>query len=179
MAHFAKLVAVLALACSGFAHAGYAQVSPPSNFGGTAAAGWTYKPSANDVSFTNGVRGSAGVLNVGGRAVTMPAAYRFAANSGRLAARFSFGNPALFAVMTVGGLVYQYYADQGFQIQDGVWKKVDPGLCTFGPCYEYRNTNDASSPYVRSKDVARDAHIAYHNANPRSEERRVGKECRL
>lgn len=111
------------LASAGFmsqAHAGYAQVTPPANW--TTSAGATmYKAAANDISFANGVRGSAGVVNVAGRAVTMPAAYRFAANAAPTAARYAFGHPALFVGVLATSAAYAYFKDQGLTLEAGSW----------------------------------------------------------
>lgn len=130
--------AFLALFCS-VASAGWAEATAPSNWGGNASE-WTYKAASNDVSFTGGVRGAGGTVNVGGRAVTMNAAYRFAANAPRMAARFAFGNPALFLLATGLPIAYDWFKQSGFEVKDGVWKQKDPSICTVSPCYEYSNS---------------------------------------
>jgi len=154
MANFKLLIAACAiLTFSGTTFAGFAQVAAPLSF--TNASGvLQYQASANDVSFSNGagVRGASGVINVGGRSVTMPAAYRFAANAPRIAARFAFGNPALL-IGSAALLAYQYYQNQNFDIDNGQWVKDIPGIsCTNGLCKQYRigtpnwhNTIDAAA----------------------------------
>ena len=95
MDHFAKLIAALVLSFAGTAHAGYAQLSPPPGFGGSAG-NWTYAPAANDVRYgatahsPNSLR-----VPVPGTPVTMPASYRFAANAPRIAAAALFAHPAV------------------------------------------------------------------------------------
>lgn len=156
MDHLAKLVAVALLAFCGFAHAGYASMSAPSGFSGTGAS-MAYKATAADTAFSGGVRSaSAAVLNVGGRSVTMPAAYRFAANAGTVAARSAFGNPALFVAIVAGSAVYSWYNDSGFSIgSDGAWKKTDPSACTVAPCYEFSQSYAGSNvPWFRSRAEA-------------------------
>ncbi len=101
-------------------YAAYAVVTPPSTFNVAAS---TMRIAANDLSFAGGFRGAAGVANVAGKAIVMPAAYRFAANAGVLAARAAFGNPWLFAVGIVASGVYQYYKNDGFSVVDGVWNR--------------------------------------------------------
>ncbi|MDO8699117.1 MAG: hypothetical protein Q7J75_01605 [Rhodoferax sp.] len=122
MDHFKFLILALSLFVSS-AFAGYAQVSPPSNWTTTAGAAM-YKAASNDLSFTNGIRGVAqGALNVGGRSVVMPAAYRFAANAGSIAAASAFGNPALFTAFALGSAIYAWYNSSGYTLENGVWKK--------------------------------------------------------
>lgn len=139
MDHRLKLVALASLLLCGSAFAGYAQVTPPLSF--TNAAGvLQYQAAANDVSFANGVRGASGVMNVGGRAITMPAAYRFASNAGQIAARAAFLNPAWFIGASALTLAYNYYQSQNFVIDAGTWKKLSGGVVCQAPatCYEYK-----------------------------------------
>lgn len=139
MDHRPKLVILaLALCFCGVALAGYANVAPPASFTGNSSTGWFYKVAANDVSFANGVRGASGVINVGGRAVTMPAAFRFAANAGRIGARAVFLNPAWMVAVVAGSILYEYYHQQGFEVDAGVWKLKSGGLQCLTNCFEYR-----------------------------------------
>lgn len=144
MANFKLLTLALALASSS-AFAGYAQLAPPVGWsqGGSAASTFNFaKVAANDATFTfNTVRTTAS-LNVGGRAVTMPATMRFAANAGRFAATAAFGSPLLFAGLTAGAIAYKYYTDNNIEVKDGVWQKKtksDGAVCTVD-CKEYRFT---------------------------------------
>jgi len=101
MDRVAKLVAAALLALAGVsAHAGYAYPADPAGFtrsGGTGFQGIGYAVnSANDQAFGRVVHQPNGIkVNVPGRPVTMPAAYRFAANAPRVAAGIIFANPAL------------------------------------------------------------------------------------
>jgi hypothetical protein len=162
MANFKLLIVALAAACSGMAHAGYAQVSPPS--------GWSvvnnqfvYRAAANDVSFVNGVRGAAsGVINVGGRAVTMPAAYRFAANAGQFVARAAFINPLWFVAAGVAYGAYSYFQSGGFEVVDGVWNQKTGGIECLSGCFTYSSTDGrgTSTGELYSKQKVADAVLA-------------------
>ena len=125
---------MLAAFC-GLAQAGYAQISPPVGWSGTAAQ-WFYTRAANDVSWSGGIRGIAkGTLAVGGKQVMIGAAYRFAANAPLFAARFAFGWPALF--LAAGGLAYKWYTDNNFKVVGDTWmKKGSQGnwTCIGGAC---------------------------------------------
>lgn len=133
---FRLLAIAIGLAFAGSVHAGFAQVSPPSSISrvGTQT---MMRVAANAESFAGGVRGAAGVINVGGRAVSMPAAYRFAANAPRVAAAFGF-TPAGIAIVVAAGAasaLYAYYKSGGFELVDGVWQKnemVDGQLYSVG-----------------------------------------------
>lgn len=137
MDHRSKLVALAALAfLASSVNAGYAQVKPPFNWQNVSGVA-SIKVAANDASFAGGVRSAPGVINVGGRAVTMPAAYRFAANAGTIAARAAFLNPTLFVVGTAAALAYTYFTDEDYLVNGGIWvKKVNGQSCASG-CYEY------------------------------------------
>lgn len=161
MDHRFSLVGCLLALFGGSAAAGYAQVAPPPNWT-TSAGASMYRAASNDLSFTGGVRGAAGVVNVGGRAITMPAAYRFAANAGQVAARAAFLNPALFVGVTALTVAYGFYTDGNFTIspEGGQWMKETPGIVCGPPtvCYEYRYPGGYNYPspgtYVPSADAA-------------------------
>lgn len=126
------LYLILILFCCSPVWAGYAQVSPAANVSRSAVGQVMVQAAANDVSFGAGagIRSAAGVINVGGRAVTMPAAYRFAPNAARVAASYAFGNPALILALGVGSLAYGYYKSQDFEVLNGAWWKVEPNRGT-------------------------------------------------
>lgn len=117
------------------AHAGYAVPAVPPSWGGVPGA-WTSTAAANAESFfAGGFRGAGAVLNVGGRSVVMPAAYRFAANAPQFAARALFLNPAL----ATGVAVAAWIAGECLGVQDGSWVVTcGPGLGTQSVGYEYR-----------------------------------------
>lgn len=89
--------------------AGYAQLSPPvgwSSGGGLASgAGGTFNfgNAANSAQLINGTVRTNAALSVGGRAVSVPASMRFAANASRIAAVAIYANPALRTAVTVAG----------------------------------------------------------------------------
>lgn len=109
---YLRSLVVVGLLAAGSAHAGYAQLASPTGFGGSPG-NWTFAPSANDARYgkvafqPNGLR-----VPVPGSAVTMPAAYRFAANAPRIAAAAIFMNPyvragvGIAAWLGVAGLVW-------------------------------------------------------------------------
>lgn len=136
---FLGVLTLSALVCAGSSHAGFAQVSPPSNWGGTNGS-FTYRPSANDSFGHNYFRGGKGIINVGGTPVNMPAALRMASNGGRFFAAWAFPNPALLLAMGVGSAAYMYFKDRGFDVVDGAWKTPNnvPGACYVAPCYGYQ-----------------------------------------
>lgn len=121
-----SLVAIAVLVMSGatFGQA-YQVLTAPASFTNVAGQ-FMYQAAANDISFANGVRGAAGVINVGGRAVEMPAAYRFAANAPRVAATFAFANPALLLVGSAA-VAYAFYKGYGYYVENGQWVKESDG----------------------------------------------------
>lgn len=74
-------------------HAAFANAVPPTGWGGSPGA-WTYggTPAAN-FPWVNGSAAGGATVNVGGRAVTMPATYRFAANAPSVIARAALATP--------------------------------------------------------------------------------------
>lgn len=142
------LGAVLLAVLCGNANAGYAQVAVPPGWSGSAG-GWTFNPSvgaANGSTFLNNTVRTNTALNVGGRAVTMPAAVRFAANAPRIAARFAFANPAM---MLASGayFAYQYYKDNDLDVDPvtQTWRKKvaaewPPSCPQIAACTEERCT---------------------------------------
>lgn len=121
MVNFKLLISAVSLVCSSVAHAGYAQLAPPPNWT-TSAGAAAYQAASNDVSFSGGIRGAGGVINVAGKSVSIPAAYRFAANAPRIAATFAYLNPALMLLGTAAA-AYSFYQESGYRIVDGKWVK--------------------------------------------------------
>lgn len=147
-----KLIAACLASIAIHAHAGYAQVSPPANW--TESAGkYFYKAASNDLSFSNGVRGAAGVINVGGSAVNMPAAYRFAPNAARFAAGFAFGNPALLLGLGAASLAYSWYKDNNFEVVGGIWQKRIETVGCLTACFDFEQLTDPPRLWV-SMDLA-------------------------
>lgn len=96
------------------AYAGYALPAPPQGFS-TTAQGFMYKAPAG-VAAANGAFQTGVSVNVAGKAVTMPAAMRFAANAGQFAAQAVRLNPYLAV-----GAVAVYLATVGIEYVDGDW----------------------------------------------------------
>lgn len=121
-----KPVALACLCAAGSANAFYAGASPPSSWA-QQAAGNVVKVSAGDVSFANGIRSKiAASVNVGGRVVSLPVAYRFGPTAARVAATAAFLNPGVLGALAVGSAAYaayDWYKDSGYEIENGVWKK--------------------------------------------------------
>lgn len=145
MDRLAKLVAAAFAAVAGVAyvpvsHAGYAQLAPPSGWspgGGLAGPGGAVNiPTAasNGGSYSGGTVRVNPALNVGGRAVTVPAAQRLAVNAGRVAAAAAFALPTVrvalgvAAWLGVAGLVWD--------AASGLWKQPDSSA-RMSDGYEY------------------------------------------
>lgn len=102
--HFKGLIAALALS-AGSAFAGYAQATPPPGWsaGGGAGGAFTGTKAANGATFLSGSVSTNASLNVGGRAVSMPATMRFAANAPRVAAAAIMLHPGIRTAASIAG----------------------------------------------------------------------------
>lgn len=125
MDHRAALILAASLFC-GSVHAGYAQLAPPPGWtgGGGAAATFSYPSAANAATFSNGTVLTNSSLNVGGKAVQVPASMRIAANAGRVAAAAIFLHPGLRAVVAVATWVGA--AGFIYNVATGLWERIDP-----------------------------------------------------
>lgn len=105
-------------------HAAYANAVPPQGWSPGTGAGATYRAAANESWLSSTVRTNAS-LNVGGRAIQVPATMRLAANAPRFAARFLFGNPAV-ALASVA--LVAWIGSQGIQWDSltNSWVKINP-----------------------------------------------------
>lgn len=104
--YFKGLIAALALS-AGSAFAGYAQATPPAGWsavGGTGGA-FTGTKAANGATFLSGSVSTNASLNVGGRAVSMPATMRFAANAPRVAAAAIMLHPGIRTAASIAGWI--------------------------------------------------------------------------
>jgi len=132
MDHHSKLVALVLALLPWFAHAGYAQLAPPSGYTGTASTGYKFSAVAanGDAWLGSTVRTNA-ALNVAGQAVKVPVTMRLAANAGRFAAAAAFGWPGLF--LAAGVAAYEYFQTEGYQAQADGWYKARtlPGTQTY------------------------------------------------
>lgn len=115
--------ALLLLLTTGTAFAAYAYPTPPAAWGGTAGA-WTYGgTAAANAPWINGSAAAQVTTNVGGRAITVPATMRMAANAPSVVARAILSNPAMrlapmLAWAAAGLLVYD--------AATGLWNREVP-----------------------------------------------------
>lgn len=122
--YFKGLIAALALS-AGPAFAGYAQATPPSGWsaGGGTGGAFTGTKAANGSTFLSGSVSTNASLNVGGRAVSIPASMRFAANAPRVAAAAVMLHPGIRTAATVAG--WLGLAGLVYDQASGLWKKPD------------------------------------------------------
>lgn len=127
MDHRAALILAASLLC-GSVHAGYAQLAPPEGWsgGGGAAATYRYPSAANAASYSGGAVRANAILNVGGKAVTVPAAMRMASNAGRIAAAAIYLHPGLRTIAVVAN--WLGVAGFVYSVADGLWMRVDPSI---------------------------------------------------
>lgn len=125
MDHRAALILAASLLC-GSVHAGYAQLAAPEGWsgGGGAAATYRYPSAANAASYSGGAIRANAILNVGGKAVTVPAAMRMASNAGRIAAAAIYLHPGLRAAAAVATWVGA--AGFFYNVATGLWERIDP-----------------------------------------------------
>ncbi len=100
MANFKLLIGASLLVAAFGSHAGYAQVTPP-----PAVVGATVKTGSAGLSWINNAVRFNGSLNIGGRAIVVPAAMRFAANAPRIIAGAIVLNPYIRTAVTVASLL--------------------------------------------------------------------------
>lgn len=159
-----------ALALGGFSitgHTAYANAQPPAGWSAGTGAGATYRAAANESWLSSTVRTNAS-LNVGGKAVQLPATMRLAANAPRFAARFLFGNPAI-AVGSVVLTAWLANSNLFWNPTTQRWEKQIPGQLGTPDGFEYA-VNFYSPPkntWQTSKSAACAAEAAYVNTlNP-------------
>ncbi|MEZ2738876.1 virulence factor TspB C-terminal domain-related protein [Comamonas jiangduensis] len=118
--HFKGLIAALALS-AGSAFAGYAQATPPVGWsaGGGAGGAFTGTKAANGATFLSGSLSTNASLNVGGRAVSMPATMRFAANAPRVAAAAIMLHPGIRTAASIAG--WLGLAGLVYDASSGLW----------------------------------------------------------
>lgn len=121
------------------AHAGYAQATPPAGWsaGGGAGGAFTGTKAANGATFLSGSVSTNASLNVGGRAVSMPATMRFAANAPRVAAAAIMLHPGIRTAASIAG--WLGLASLAYDQLSGTWSAPDTsspvstGLEWYGP----------------------------------------------
>ena len=126
MANFKLLIGASLLVVAFGSHAGYAQVTPPA-----AVAGATVKTGTAGLSWINNAVRFNGSLNIGGRAITVPAAMRFAANAPRIIASAIVLNPYIRTAVTVASLLQIAKVEWDEANQTWVKKEVIPGGTIF------------------------------------------------
>ena len=122
--YFKGLIAALAFSAAP-AFAGYAQATPPVGWsaGGGAGGAFTGTKAANGATFLSGSVSTNASLNVGGRAVSMPATMRFAANAPRVAAAAVMLHPGIRTAAAVAG--WLGLASLVYDEASGLWKLPD------------------------------------------------------
>ncbi|QPR32312.1 hypothetical protein I6G96_15030 [Delftia acidovorans] len=132
MADLRALVIAIAASLAGVAHAGYAQLAPPvgwspgAGLSSGAGGAFNFGNAANSAQLVNGTVRTNAALNVGGRAVSIPATMRFAANAPKIVAGILYLNPALRTIGLVAGWLGA--AALVYDVADGLWKKNDPSF---------------------------------------------------
>jgi hypothetical protein len=124
--HYKGLIAALALS-AGSAFAGYAQATPPAAWssGGGAGGSFSGTKAANGATFFSGSVSTNASLNVGGRAVSMPATMRFAANAPRVAAAAIMLHPGIRTAASIAG--WLGLAGLLYDPISGLWTAPDDG----------------------------------------------------
>ena len=124
MDHRSALILASSLLC-GSAFAGYAQLAPPSGYSsGGGGASYQYPSASNAASYANGTVRTNAALNVGGKAVQVPASMRIAANAGRIAAAAIYLHPGLRTAAAVAG--WLGVAGLVYDVGTGLWQRIDP-----------------------------------------------------
>lgn len=157
------LAVAAALGSFQVAHAGYAQATPPAGWsaGGGAGGSFTGTKAANGATFLSGSVSTNASLNVGGRAVSMPATMRFAANAPRVAAAAIMLNPyvrgaaAIAGWLGLAGLVYDATSDlwttpdADSVVSDGYTYQVQSGPIAYSreaACLAYLPISSGGNP---------------------------------
>ena len=151
------LAAVVALGSVQIAHAGYAQVTPPAGWaaGGGAGGSFVGTKAANTATFLSGNVTTNASLNVGGRAVPMPATMRFAANAPRIAASAVMLHPGIRTAAAVAG--WLGLAGLFWDEASGLWKAPsDPASSSLylSDGYQYRAFTSPYGPWRQTKAQA-------------------------
>lgn len=167
MDHCSKLVALLLCCFAGMVQAGYAYPATPSGISTASSGGLQVQVAANDSVVNRLVRRASGpVVNVGGRAVTMPAAMRLAANASTMAARGI--HPLVVAGVVLAPVILDWLDDYGYLVQGNQVVKSDPSVCTVSPCYQYRVTIETA--WYGDRSTAGHAWVTYKNSQGSSQE---------
>lgn len=153
--HFKGLIAVLALS-AGSAFAGYAQATPPAGWssGGGAGGSFTGTKAANGATFLSGSVSTNASLNVGGRAVSMPATMRFAANAPRVAAAAIMLHPGIRTAASIAG--WLGLAGLVYDATSGLWTSPNSENYPLSDGLIYRTRDVAATDAIsRSESCAK------------------------
>jgi len=126
MANIKLLIAACLFSVSCGSYAGYAQVSPPPSVVGS-----TVKTGSAGLSWINNAVKFNGSLNIGGRAITVPAAMRFASNAPRIIAFAVAANPYLRFASAIGAWLALGSIRWDDPQQQWVYDEVVPGTKIF------------------------------------------------
>ena len=143
MAHRQGLVALALLLSASSSHAFFNDLAAPPNWTHSNGTAGNYKALSTDVSYVGGVRGNAATLNLGGRSVAVPVAYKWAATASKVAAIASFANPALL-ILSTAALAYSWYNESDFYVKDGIWQKASTKPACTANCVKYRFWNNVN-----------------------------------
>lgn len=158
MDHRAALILAASLLC-GSAHAGYAQLAAPEGWSaGGGAATFRYPSAANAATFSNGTVLTNASLNVGGKAVQVPASMRIAANAGRIAAAAIYLHPALRTAAVVASWVGA--AGLAYDVAKG-WQR--PENATVSDGYSYYASDRMSAGAAATPEAAAQFWVTYQN----------------
>jgi len=150
MANFKLLIGASLLVAAFGSHAGYAQVSPPA-----AVVGATVKTGSSGLSWINNAVRFNGSLNIGGRAIVVPAAMRFASNAPRIIATAIAFNPYIRTALTVASLISMAQIEWDDVNSTWIKKEIVPGKAIFyaddpwNPVYSHGNAGSACQAYVQ------------------------------
>lgn len=132
MGHFLKLIFALALMLSvSHAKAGYAALSAPANVAAASSGGGYVTRAATAIvgaAFNSGL-----TTQVAGKAVTVPATFRLAANAGQFAVSALRISPAAL----IGGAIASYLLTKGISMLNGEPVMAPPDSCASN-CFTFR-----------------------------------------
>ena len=158
--HFKGLIAALALS-AGSAFAGYAQAVPPAGWssGGGIGGSFTGTKAANGATFLSGSVSTNASLNVGGRAVSMPATMRFAANAPRVAAAAIMLHPGIRTAVSIAG--WLGLAGLIYDSTSGLWSQPDATGLPVSDGYYWRRNFSYEHVYRSAQEACNAEGIAY------------------
>jgi len=161
-----------ALGCFQVAHAGYAQATPPAGWsaGGGAGGAFTGTKAANGATFLSSSVTTNASLNVGGRAVSIPATMRFAANAPRVAAAAVMLHPGIRTAASIAG--WLGLAGLVYDATSGLWTSpAGPSDYELSDGYKYQILDDVvwhNSPNAACQYLGPDYYAVFSSGSYRS-----------